>query len=90
MIDDSTDEIRELLLDLPLRDMPQRPERMLAIRRSDVPASRRADADAWVQAHGGHIGHEPLIVVHGGKSPKSGPPGEPFYALPPAAFVDDE
>jgi hypothetical protein len=80
------DAIRELLLDLPLRDMPQRPEGMLAIRRGDVPEDRRHDADAWVQAHGGHISHEPLIVVHGGKSP-DGPPGEAFYALPPTAFT---
>jgi hypothetical protein len=88
MTDNGDDAIRELLLDLPLRDMPQRPEGMLAIRRSDVPAERRDDVDAWVQARGGHIGHEPLIVVHGGKSPDSGPPGEAFYALPPTAFAE--
>ena len=87
MTENGNDAIRELLLDLPLRDMPQRPERMLAIRRSDVPAERREDVDAWVQAHGGHIGHEPLIVVVGGKSPDSSPPGEPFYALPVTAFT---
>lgn len=86
MSDNGDDAIRELLLDLPLRDMPQRPEGMLAIRRSEVPERRRDDADAWVQARGGRIVHEPLIVVHGGKSP-DGPPGEAFYALPPTAFT---
>jgi len=86
MSDNGDDPIRELLLDLPLRDMPQRPEGMLAIRRSEVPEGRLDDADAWVQAHGGRIVHEPLIVVHGGKSP-DGPPGEAFYALPPTAFT---
>jgi hypothetical protein len=86
MADNGDDPIRELLLDLPLRDIPQRPEGMLAIRRCDVPEDRRDETDAWIQAHGGHISHEPLIVVHGGKSP-DGPLGEAFYALPPAAFT---
>jgi hypothetical protein len=86
MSDNGDDAIRELMLDLPLRDMPQRPEGMLAIRRSEVPDERRDAADAWVQAHGGHIVHEPLIVVHRGKSP-DGPPGDAFYALPPTAFT---
>jgi hypothetical protein len=53
-------------------------------RRAGGPPDRRDDVDAWVTAHGGQNGHEPLIVVHGGKSPK-GPPGEVFYAIPPAA-----
>lgn len=87
MTGNGNDEIRELLLDLPLRDMPQRPEGMLAIRRSDVPEARREETDAWVKAHGGKICHEPLIVVHGGKSPDGGPLGEAFYAIAPAAFV---
>jgi hypothetical protein len=79
MTDNGDDAIRELLLDLPLRDIAQRPEGMLAIRRCD-------DVDAWVLGHGGQISHEPLIVAHGGKSPE-GPPGEAFYAIPPAAFT---
>jgi hypothetical protein len=86
MTDNGDDAIRELLLDLPLRDITQRPEGMLAIRRFDVPEDRRDDVDAWVLGHGGQIRHEPLIVVHGGKSP-AGPPGEAFYAIPPAAFT---
>jgi hypothetical protein len=84
------DEIRELLLDLPLVDGPGRPQGMLAMRRSDVPEDVRDETDAWVQAHGGQIGEVPLIEVIGGRSPKSGPPGEMYYALAPAAFVTDE
>lgn len=83
----SDDPIRELLLDLPLVDIEDRPEGMLVIRRTDVSEDRREEADSWVVDHGGLIGHAPLIVVHGGKSPNGGPPGEAFYALPPAALV---
>jgi hypothetical protein len=80
--------IRELLLDLPLIDVEDRPEGMVVIRRTDVPEGRREEADAWVVGHGGLLGHAPLIVVHGGKSPNGSPPGEAYYALPPAALVE--
>jgi hypothetical protein len=82
----SGDPIRELLLDLPLVDVDDRPPGMLVMRRSDVPEDRREQADAWVAQHGGLIGHAPLIVVHGGRSP-SGPAGEAFYAVPAAALA---
>jgi hypothetical protein len=81
------DSIREILLDLPLLDVDDRPAGMIVIRRTDVPEARREEADAWVVEHGGLIGHAPLIVVHGGKSPNGSPPGEAYYALPPAALV---
>jgi hypothetical protein len=80
-----SDPIRELLADLPLADMADRPEGMLAIRRSDVPDDERPTADAWVEAHGGHIHQAPLLRVHNGKTP-DGPGGEDFYVLPPSAF----
>jgi hypothetical protein len=83
----SDEPIRELLLDLPLLDVEDRPEGMVVIRRTDVPEDRREEADAWVVDHGGLLGHAPLIVVHGGKSPNGSPAGEAYYALPPAAFV---
>ncbi len=83
----SDEPIRELLLDLPLLDVEDRPEGMVVIRRTDVPEDRREEADAWVVGHGGLLGHAPLIVVHGGKSPNGSPAGEAYYALPPAAFV---
>ena len=79
--------IREILLDLPLLDVEDRPEGMIVMRRSDVPEARREEADAWVVEHGGLIGHAPLIVVHGGTSPSDSPAGEAYYALPPAALV---
>ena len=85
MADDS---IRELLLDLPLLDIEDRPEGMIVMRRTDVPEARREEADEWVVEHGGLIGHAPLIVVQGGKSPNGSPPGEAYYALPPAALVE--
>jgi hypothetical protein len=80
--------IREILLDVPLLDVEDRPEGMIVMRRIDVPEDRREEADAWVVEHGGLIGHAPLIVVHGGKSPNGNPPGEAYYALPPAALVE--
>jgi hypothetical protein len=80
-----SDPIRELLADLPLANMAERPEGMLAIRCSDVPEAERQATDAWVEAHGGHIASNPLFVVHNGKSP-DGPGGEAFYVLPPSAF----
>jgi hypothetical protein len=80
-----SDPIRELLADLPLADMLERPEGMLAIRRADVPDADRPTTDAWVEEHGGHIAQVPLFQVHNGKTPDS-PGGEEFYVLPPSAF----
>ncbi len=81
-----TDLIRECLLDMPLSNMANRPEGMLAIRRDEVPEQVRPAVDAWVQAHGGTIAEEPLIVVHGGKTPTGGG-GTRYYLLPPAALA---
>jgi hypothetical protein len=81
-----TDLIRECLLDMPLSNMTNRPEGMLAIRRDDVPEEVRGVVDAWVEAHGGLIAEEPLIVVHGGKSPPVGG-GAKYYVLPPSALT---
>jgi len=39
-----------------------------------------------VHAHGGSIAEEPLIVVHGGKTP-TGARGAKYYLLPPAALA---
>jgi hypothetical protein len=80
-----TDLIRECLLDMPLSNMTNRPEGMLAIRRDDVPEEVREVVDTWVQGHGGSIQEEPLIVVHGGKTPAGGG-GAKYYVLPPAAL----
>jgi len=79
------DLIRECLLDMPLSNMTNRPEGMLAIRRDDVPEDVRPIVDTWVEAHGGEIAEEPLIVVHGGKTP-SGGGGAKYYVLPPIAL----
>jgi hypothetical protein len=79
------DLILECLLDMPLANMTNRPEGMLAIRREDVPEEVRPIVDAWVEDHGGSIAEEPLIVVHGGKTPAGGG-GAKYYVLPPAAL----
>jgi hypothetical protein len=84
-----TDLIRECLLDMPLSNMTNRPEGMLAIRRDDVPEEVRPVVDDWVEAHGGAIQEEPLIVVHGGKTPAGGG-GAKYYVLPPAALKPPE
>jgi len=81
-----TDLIRECLLDMPLSNMTNRPAGMLAIRREEVPEQVRPAVDAWVQAHGGSIAEEPLIVVHGGKTPTGGG-GAKYYLLPPAVLA---
>jgi hypothetical protein len=81
-----TDLIRECLLDMPLSNMTNRPEGMIAIRRDDVPEEYRAMVDAWVQEHGGQVAEEPLILVQGGKSPPGGG-GAKYYVLPPAALA---
>jgi hypothetical protein len=80
-----TDLIRECLLDMPLSNMTSRPQGMLAIRRDDVPEEVRPIVDTWVEDHGGHIAEEPLIVVHGGKTPAGGG-GAKYYVLAPAAL----
>lgn len=81
------DLIRECLLDMPLSNMANRPQGMLAIRRDDVPEDVRPIVDAWVADHGGEIAEEPLIVVHGGKTPAGGG-GAKFYLLPPTALAE--
>ncbi|MDP8967753.1 MAG: hypothetical protein M3N04_04065 [Actinomycetota bacterium] len=80
-------EIRELLLDLPLVDTPDRPEGTIVIRRTDVPEERRAEADEFVISNGGQIGQKPLLEVIGGKTPAGGAASETFYAVPIAALV---
>ena len=80
-------EIRELLLDLPLVDTPDRPEGTIVIRRTDVPEERRAEADDFVVSNGGLIGEKPLLEVIGGTTPKGGAAHEKFYAVPIAALV---
>jgi hypothetical protein len=81
------DDIREILLDLPLVDTPDRPEGMLVMRRSEVPEERRREADEFVLANGGQIGQKPLFEVIGGITPEGGAASETFYAVPPAALV---
>jgi hypothetical protein len=84
------DDIREIILDLPLIDTPDRPEGMIVVRRSDVPEERRAEADDFVIANGGLLGQKPLFEVIGGKTPEGGAASETFYALPPAALIASE
>lgn len=81
-----SDLIRECLLDMPLSNMANRPEGMLAIARADVPEEVRPAVDAWVRDHGGQIAEEPLIVVQGGQTP-SGGGGKQFYVLAPSALT---
>lgn len=82
-----SDHIREILLDLPLVQTDDRPEGMIVVNRADVPEDRREEADRFVAANGGLIGHKPMFEVVGGITPEGGPPAATFYALPPAAFV---
>jgi hypothetical protein len=82
-----SDDIRELLLDLPLIDTPDRPEGSIVIRRGDVPEERRREADEFVIANGGQIGEKPLFEVIGGKTPAGGAVSESFYAVPISALV---
>lgn len=82
-----SDDIRELLLDLPLVDTPDRPEGTIVIRRTDVPEDRRREADEFVVSNGGMIGEKPLLLVIGGKTPAGGGASETFYAVPIAALV---
>jgi hypothetical protein len=80
-----SDPIRELLADLPLAAMTDRPEGMLAIRRADVPEADQESVDAWVTEHGGRVARDSLFKVINGKTPES-PAGEAYYVIPPAAF----
>ena len=80
-------DIREILLDLPLVQTEDRPEGMIVLNAGAIPDDRRADADAFVQANGGLIGTKPLLEVIGGTTPASGSPAATFYALPPAALI---
>ncbi len=82
-----TVEIRELILDLPLVDTPDRPEGTIVIRRTDVPEDRRAEADEFVLSNGGQIGTKPMLQVIGGKTPEGAAASESFYAVPIAALV---
>jgi hypothetical protein len=82
-----SDDIRELILDLPLVDTPDRPEGTIVIRRTDVPEDRRSEADEFVISHGGMIGEKPILEVIGGKTPAGGSAGEKFYAVPVKALV---
>lgn len=80
-------DIREILLDLPLVQTDDRPEGMIVLNAGEVPDDRRAEADAFVQANGGLIGSKPLFEVIGGNTPAGGPTAATFYALTPAALV---
>ena len=80
-------DIREILLDLPLVQTEDRPEGMIVLNAGEVPDDRRAEADAFVQANGGLIGSKPLFEVIGGNTPAGGPTAATFYALTPAALV---
>jgi hypothetical protein len=83
-----SEDIRELILDLPLVDTPDRPEGTIVIRRTDVPEERRREADEFVISNGGLIGEKPLLEVIGGKTPKGGAVNETFYAVPITALVE--
>lgn len=80
-------DIREILLDLPLVQTDDRPEGMIVLNAGELPEERRAEAEAFVAQHGGMIGHKPMLEVIGGKTPAGAPPAATFYALPPAALV---
>ncbi len=80
-------DIREILLDLPLVQTEDRPEGMIVLNAGEVPEDRRAEADAFVQASGGLIGTKPLFEVIGGSTPAGAPVAATFYAIAPAALV---
>jgi hypothetical protein len=80
---------QSILRDMPIVDPPGRPEGMLAYMRSEVPDEFKPAVDAWVEEKGGDVVPVPLIKVHGGTTPESGPESDGYYWLPPAALVDD-
>ncbi|MDP2712040.1 MAG: hypothetical protein Q8O56_12545 [Solirubrobacteraceae bacterium] len=80
-------DIREVLLDLPLVQTEDRPEGMIVLNAGELPEDRRAEADAFVTANGGLIGHKPLLEVIGGTTPAGAPAAATFYALAPAALI---
>jgi len=82
-----TDMIRDIFLDMPIVDMPNRPEGMVAFMRSEVPDQYKPMVDEWVQGRGGEVVVIPLIQVHGGKSPESSPESDGYYVLPPSALA---
>jgi hypothetical protein len=82
-----SEDIRELILDLPLVDTPDRPQGTIVIRRTEVPEDRRREADEFVISNGGMIGEKPIFEVIGGKTPAGGGASETFYAVPIAALV---
>jgi hypothetical protein len=87
MLRSMTDLIRDIFLDMPVVDMPDRPERTLAFMRSEVPDEYKPMVDDWVRSKGGKVVTMPLIQVHGGKSPASSPEADGYYVLPPEALV---
>lgn len=82
-----TDMIRDIFLDMPVVDMADRPEGMIAFMRSEVPDQYKPMVDDWVQREGGEVVTIPLIQVHGGTSPQSSPESDGYYVLPPAALT---
>jgi len=82
-----SDPIREVLLDLPLIDTPDRPEGTIVMRRADVPEDRREEADRFVAENGGMVGSRPVFEVIGGNTPEGGMAGDTFYAIPISALV---
>jgi hypothetical protein len=84
-----SDQIRAIFRDMPIVDVPGRPEGMLGFMRSEVPPQYREWVDGWVQSQGGHVLEQPLIKVHGGTTPENSPSSDGFYALPPTALAED-
>ena len=70
--------IRDIFLDMPAVEMPNRPEGMVAFMRSEVPDEYKPMVDEWVQARGGEVVVIPLIQVHGGKSPAASPDADGY------------
>jgi hypothetical protein len=79
--------IRDIFLDMPVVEMPNRPEGMVAFMRSEVPDEYKPMVDEWVEGRGGEVVVIPLIQVHGGKSPAASPDADGYYVLPPSALA---